>query len=248
MEPNNNLYVVKFISPIRAVVFMVLWCGISIVGLFASYEWLISEELIPSSTWTGGVLLCFATCLIGIGYLLTWKVALGIVALRVDGEGMKWSWHRRYYLSLAKNRGVRWEEIDNYVFQPDYRYEQLKLRLRSGKTIRWYHSYEQKGDDYSLFVFGFKDQIAQRALQSNADVRPIAIGKTFYETKLAMVLLILLVAVCLVFLAASLFIAKKRVMSFGILTLMGSGMSYYAYHVIQAHRKKRSGVAHKIKR
>ncbi len=109
-------------------------------------------------------------------------VASAKIRIKLDSNGLKHYWERRFLLDFQKNVLIRWELIDNYVFEPDRSFDNFKLNLNNNLRYKFYRSNMFKiDDDFERFNIEFIEIVKNKNQQSGIERQKIVRGKTIYE-------------------------------------------------------------------
>jgi len=238
VNEKTQTFLIKQVSPLRAYLFTLAFivCGLGI--LFTAMEYV--NELGGWSVSVAFFISAIAT--LGGSIYAGFKLATAVVEITIDRVGLHRRWIKPYFLGFSSDRSIPWDNIANFVLQPDYNYEQLKIVLNNGSTQRIYHLnysnafssfvYGKDFDDYSSFVFAFRQFLLQQKGQT--DMPKV---KTIYETKAALLISALLLILIIIPLLVTILVNPVNPMPYGILVLTSGASGYFIYQTV-SHRRK----------
>src|SRR5690606_23707079 len=169
-----KIYSIKQTSPWLSVTIM-------LITIFSGLGFLLilkDIEILPAA---GGlpVFICIAG-LFWISFKLTRRSGSAETEITINDEGIQQIWKSQYLFSNKPDRRINWEEISEYLYQPESNYHLLKIKLLSGKTIKIYHSIWDHGkDDFSQLHIDFAEKIDQ--LNKRENKLDIKKGKNMYD-------------------------------------------------------------------
>ena len=176
---------------------------------------------------------------IGGAFYLPRYTATAEIEMTIDDEGVKRKWLRRFLLSSQSDIEFKWAEIEDYVFQPDRKFDQFKLHLKDGTKFKFFHDNgDDDKDDFRKFLSDFTNQVEQFNNADNYKRNDIKLGKTIYETTGGLILAVFAVIVIIGLpILLSAMPTKKTPNYFG-LGVAYTGAIYFLVQVY-IHRKKR---------
>lgn len=137
-------YEVKLVSQTNAIVL--------IIFLLATVFVCVSV-LIPKGLHNKGLSILIASLGMGFAYFLWQKFVTGRSVWSVDSEQIIISWTKKFPFSNIKDLTFRWDQVEKISKGFDPQYYNLKIRLISGQTIRFYHDYLTTKDDFQNLIF-----------------------------------------------------------------------------------------------
>ena len=176
---------------------------------------------------------------VGGAFFLPRYTSTAEIEMTINEEGIKRKCIRRFLLGSQSDLEMKWTDIEDYIFQPDRKFDQFKLHLKNGKKIKFYHDngHDNK-DDFRKFLFDFSQRVEKLNNADKDKQNDIKIGKTIYETTGGLILAafaILIIVGLPIFLIA---IPTKHSPNY-----FGLGTAYIGaiYFLVQVsiHRKKR---------
>lgn len=98
----------------------------------------------------------------GVTFYLPRYTATADIEILIGDEGLKRTWLRQFIFHHKKDDEFRWNEIENYVFQPDRQFDQFKLKVKDGRKFGFYHNNDHDGkDDFKKLLFYFSEKVNQ---------------------------------------------------------------------------------------
>lgn len=196
-------------------------------------------EILPAA---GGlpVFICIAG-LFWISFKLTRRSGSAETEITINDEGIQQIWKSQYLFSNKPDRRINWEEISEYLYQPESNYHLLKIKLLSGKTIKIYHSIWDHGkDDFSQLHIDFAEKIDQ--LNKRENKLDIKKGKNMYETKTALIVAIVLSTFVIASIILVIFLSSRQTIDPKsiIIILAGLGPILFFLTQVYIHRRERN--------
>ncbi|SKB63803.1 hypothetical protein SAMN05660477_00416 [Soonwooa buanensis] len=165
------------------------------------------------------------------------------IEIEIDENGISRKWIKQFIFQNKIDNKIKWNEIENYVFQPDRQFDKFKLNLKSNRKFVFYHNNDHDTkDDFIAFVSDFAVKVNEINSEENkSKEEKIKLGKTIYETTGGLILAIL--GVILIVGLPILFILSPHKGSVKTSNYAMLGASYLGtiYYLVQVytHRKKR---------
>ena len=80
----------------------------------------------------------------------------------LDSEGIKIIWTKRFALANPKDLNIKWDEIQSISrgFEPHY--YNLRIKLASGDTIRFYHDILTTRDDFENLITSLNQTVSKK--------------------------------------------------------------------------------------
>lgn len=201
---------------------------------------LTTNQILPKGQPIAFVLM-FAP-IMGFAFYLPRHTATADIEITLDDEGIKRKWLRQFILHNKSDIGFKWNEIADYVFQPDRQFDQFKLNLKDGTKFKFYHNNDHDSkDDFQQFLSDFIKCVEQLNNADDDKKNDIKLGKTIYETTWGLVLavftLIMLIGLPIMLLLLPHKVTPKSSNYFMLFASYIGGI----YYVIQVyiHRKRR---------
>lgn len=176
---------------------------------------------------------------IGGAFYLPRYTATAIIEMTIDDEGVKGKWLRRFFLSSKPDIEFKWADIDDYVFQPDRKFDQFKLHLKGGTKFKFFHDNgDDSKDDFRKFLSDFMQRVDQLNNADSNKLNDIKLGKTIYETTGGLILaafaIVVIIGLPILLIVMS---ARKTPNYFGFV-MAYTGAIYFLFQVY-IHRKRR---------
>lgn len=93
-------------------------------------------------------------------FILPRYVSRTILYLSLDAKGFQFDCVKPYWGSKIKAPlHINWDELKSYKYEPSYNFTTFKLRLVSGKTIKFHRWFFDENDDFDKFMNQFKRTI-----------------------------------------------------------------------------------------
>jgi hypothetical protein len=90
------------------------------------------------------------------------------VELYVTQHGLEHRWLQHFLFQKQEDKTIPWSEIDEYVFQHDWRFDRFELYMRDGTKLNIIHNHEHDKDDFKLFVKDFLQRVEEQNAAQNA--------------------------------------------------------------------------------
>lgn len=210
------------------------------IGMFILLK-LSNQEIIPKGQPL--IFVLFFAPIIILAFYLPKFTSVALIEIIIDETGITKRWLKQFLLRKKRNEVVKWNEIQNYIFQPDRQFDKFKLNLKSGKKFVFYHNNDHDDkDDFRLFLTDFINKVENINTQENITVKDkIRIGKTIYETKGGLILAILSIIVLVGLPILFIFSPHKDAIKTSNIFMLASSYIGAIYYIIQVyiHRKKR---------
>jgi len=85
-------------------------------------------------------------------YLLWQQFVTGRTEWTIDETGITINWTKKFAWIPGDNVNLSWTEIEDISKGPDPQYYTLRIKLISGKTIKYYHDTLTTGDDFGELI------------------------------------------------------------------------------------------------
>ena len=176
---------------------------------------------------------------IGGAFFLPRYTATAEIEITIDDEGVKRKWLRRFLLSSKSDIEFKWADIEDYVFQPDRKFDQFKLHLKDGTKFKFYHDNgHNEKDDFSKFLSDFILRVKRLNIADYDKRNDIKLGKTIYETTGGLILAAFAVVVIIGLPIMLIALPTKKTPNYFGLSAAYTGVIYYLIQVY-IHRKRR---------
>ena len=145
-------YKVKFVSQTN-----------SIVVLFSSLAAVfIGISTIPYNPVSKYVATFIVIILFFIVWLLWQKFVTGRTEWTLEENEIKIMWTKKFALARTKDFNIQWSEIQNISrgFEPHY--YNLRIKLNSGATVRFYHDILTTRDDFEKLIIALNQKISKK--------------------------------------------------------------------------------------
>ncbi len=166
---------------------------------------------------------------------ITKDLSQGKVDLRLDKEGVKIIWLKQFFLHKRRNISFKWEEVRDYMYQPEQHFDLFRIRLHNKKKIKL--SLNEKNEEFHFFYIEFEEFIKNLS-STNEDIQ-IKRAKTIYETTygliMAVILGLMLVGVIFMFI----FIKPKN-SNMSTYFYLGATVMGSLFFILQVYRIRKS--------
>ena len=135
----------------------------SIVLIFSSFAALfIGISTIPYNPISKSFSTIIVIILLGIVWLLWQKFVTGRTEWTLEKNEIKIIWTKKFALTNKKDLNIQWSEIQNISrgFEPHY--YNLKIKLNSGDTIRFYHDILTTRDDFENLIVALYQTLSKK--------------------------------------------------------------------------------------
>jgi hypothetical protein len=132
-------YKIKLVSQTNAAVLIIALLAAFIGGIMIFAPHGVHD---PISSWVivGGSMI--------IAYILWQRFVTGRTEWTVTDNEIDINWSKKFSFANCEEIVLKWDEIRNISKGIDPHYYNLKIQLVSGQTIRFYHDYMTKSDDF----------------------------------------------------------------------------------------------------
>jgi hypothetical protein len=125
-------YKVKLVSQTNAIVLIIT--GLVIILVSAG------TLLPPGGLQNEGLSILLVSILAFITYILWQIFVTGRTQWTIDDNEIKILWTKKFFLADCSDTTIRWSEIENISRGLDPQYYNLKIKLVSGDTVKYFHS------------------------------------------------------------------------------------------------------------
>ena len=133
-------YKVKLVSQANAVAFIII--GLAIILISAG-------TLLPRGGLQNGALSIFVVFVVAVIAYFLWQLFVtGRTLWTVDDNEIKIVWTRRFILTSGLDTIIKWSEIEDISQGLDPKYYNLKIKLVSGDTLKYFHDNLTTRDDF----------------------------------------------------------------------------------------------------
>ncbi len=174
----------------------------------------------------------YLVILVGVWYLIshfTKNIAKGEVALEIKQEGVQINWTKQIVFHDRSDILIKWEEIRDYMFQPEQHFNLLRIRTKNKRTFK-FNIIEEK-DDFYLFYEELEKEINTKI---ENDLMDINRAKNIYETKYGLISAIFMAVIIVIGLIAFIVAEPKgnTKSNYGILIASFAGGIFFIIQVI----------------
>ncbi len=227
----NHYFLVTMTIEVVARGFYVLRYLLAIaLGVFCTLGLFICLTFIPKDQF-----ILFLGVFGGLTYLIlkvTKRLDKGLVNLTIDNEGLKIEWLRQFMFHNKPNEKIKWVEIVDYTYIPDQHFDIFRIRT-DRKKIKL--SLAETKESFYAFYGELEEKVEiLKAVDKNLNVKR---GRTFYETKWAVVFAIFIVLLLVAFVGLLIFRPPEKI-NYGSLFIFLGGAIFYVYTVWSYRQKK----------
>jgi hypothetical protein len=191
-------------------------------------------------------ILCFAPVM-GLAFFLPKYTATADIEIYLDNLGLTRIWIRQFIFHNKINDELQWNEIEDYVFQPDRQFDQFKLHLKDGRKFKFYHNNDHDGkDDFQKFLTDFSEKIEQYNNADSNKKNDIRLGKTIYETGWGLILAVFGIVIIIGLPVLIFLMPIKKNANYAMLAFSYIGAIYFIIQVY-VHRKRRKEYENSLK-
>jgi hypothetical protein len=213
----RGFYVLRYLLAIALGVFCTL-------GLFIYLTFIPKDQIILFMGVFGGL-----TFLI---LKTTKRLDKGLVNLTIDNEGLKIEWLRQFMFHNKPNENIKWVDIVDYTYIPDQHFDIFRIRTDK-KKIKL--SLAETSESFYVFYGELEEKVEiLKSADKNLNVKR---GRTFYETKWAVVFAIFIVLLLVAFVGLLIFRPPEKI-NYGSLFIFLGGAIFYVYTVWSYRQKK----------
>lgn len=132
-------YKIKLVSLTNSVVLIVTLMAAFIGGVMV---FIPHGDHDPISAWV-----VVGSCMI-LAYLLWQRFVTGRTEWTIDEDEIHIVWSKKFMFADCKDIVLKWDQVKNISKGMDTNYYNLKIKLTSGRTIRFYHDNMTTRDDF----------------------------------------------------------------------------------------------------
>ena len=97
------------------------------------------------------------------------------VEMYMTQHGLEQRWLQHFLFQKQENKTIAWSEINEYVFQPEWRFDRFTLYMHDGTKLNIVHNHDHNKDDFKLFIKDFVQRVEEENATQNAE--PIGRGR-----------------------------------------------------------------------
>ena len=181
-----------------------------------------------------GVYALLMTPIIFIAFILPRYSATVDIEIIMDEIGIKKKWIRQFIFQHRSDIEVNWLEISEYIFEPRRQFSKLKISLKDGSKISFYHNNDHEGkDEFLKFLNDLKIRINQINISGENNIKK---GATIYETGWGLLLAAILI-LCMIGIPIFILINRANRINYAGIAGFYIGALYFLIQVI-IHRTK----------
>lgn len=122
-------------------------------------------------------------------FILPKFTSVAEIEMTITEEGIQRKWIKQFLFYKKADDEFKWSEIDSFVFQPDRRFDQFKVYFTNGTKLRLYHNNDLDfKDGFIEFLTDFQNKVEEINQQNQDGKTQIKRAKSFYETRLGLIL------------------------------------------------------------
>jgi len=163
------------------------------VIIMGTYYILKINDYIP--TLTTLQLAILVLCQFSLVIYLIRSTAIVKMEISLSDQRLRIKWLNQYLFHKIDDYDILFSDIKEYVFENDQNYDVFKLTLKDNSKIKIHQSIFYYNGEFDLFKKDFNEKIIIFNLSNGLNNHSIQEGKTFYETKAAIVVYYVLIAV-----------------------------------------------------
>ncbi len=182
--------------------------------------------------------LVFVGIFAGLWYLVsrfTKKLPKGQVSLEITNDGLVIEWIKQFHFHSKLNNLLKWEEISDYMFQPEQYFNLFRIRTKDKRKFKF--SMNENNSDFSLFYESFEKLSKSK---SNDNSVEIVRAKNIYESNYGLVAAIILGILLIVGVIVILTVKPKGDPNYGLLIASLIGGVLFIIQVINHRRKSKN--------
>jgi len=136
-------YKIKFVSKTNSIFLIIALLTIFLVGM-GSFN--------PHGLHNTALSILLAVVSIIVAYFLWQIFVTGRIEWTTNDNGVTVIWTKKFMLADNKDFSLKWTEIESISRGSDTNYYDLKIKLVTGETMRFYHDHFTTGDDFQEFI------------------------------------------------------------------------------------------------
>lgn len=177
----------------------------------------------------------------GVWYIIsrfTKKIPQGQVELELKDDGIQVSWQKQFLLHNKKDHLIKWQNIRDYMFQPEQYFDLLRIRTKDKKKYKF--SMIGENDDFPFFYEKLKEVMESKSSEDSIEIKR---AKNIYESIYGLISAVFMGIVIIAGVIAFIFIEPKENSSpnYGILIASLAGGIFFIIQVISYRKKNKNG-------
>lgn len=173
-------------------------------------------------------------------FILPKFTSVAEIEMTISEEGIQRKWIKQFLFYNKADDEFQWSEIDSFVFQPGRQFDQFKIYFTNGTKLRLYHNNDLDfKDGFIEFLANFQNKVEE--INQQKGKTQIKRAKSFYETRLGLVLVWIFVVFVIGIIVLLFLTPKKGHLTPAIFFGLAASVSGGVYYVIQVyvHRRDR---------
>lgn len=167
----------------------------------------------------------------------TKKISKGQVELEIKKEGIQVSWQKQFLLHNKKDHLIEWQNIKDYMFQPEQHFDLLRIRTKDNKKYKF--SMMEGNSGFPFFFNKLEEVIESKSSDNSIEIKR---AKNIYESNYGLISAILMVIVIIAGLIAIIFIKPKGSPNYGLLIASLAGGIFFIIQVMSYRKKNKTGI------
>jgi hypothetical protein len=145
----TTTYNIKVVSQKNAIIIIFLSLAIFMGGILIFFPHGIHNEGL-------------SILLVAISFTIIYFIWQAFVTARtrwtINDDGISMTWIEQFAFTNNEDIDIKWNEIESISRGLDHNYYNLKIKLVSGQTIRFYHDTLTTRDDFKQFLKALNDK------------------------------------------------------------------------------------------
>ncbi len=177
----------------------------------------------------------------GVWYIIsrfTKKIPQGQVELELKDDGIQVSWQKQFFLHNKKDHLIKWQNIRDYMFQPEQYFDLLRIRTKDKKKYKF--SMIGENDDFPFFYEKLEEVMESKSSEDSIEIKR---AKNIYESNYGLISAVFMGIVIIAGVIAFIFIEPKENSSpnYGLLIASLAGGIFFIIQVISYRKKNKNG-------
>ncbi|GAA3790441.1 hypothetical protein GCM10022271_23440 [Corallibacter vietnamensis] len=176
----------------------------------------------------------------GVWYItsrFTKKIPNGQVELEMKEDGIQVNWQKQFLLHNKSDQLIKWQNIKDYMFQPEQYFDLLRIRTKDKKKYKF--SMIGENNDFPFFYEKLEETIKSKSTDDSIEIKR---AKNIYESNYGLISAIFMGLVIIAVVIAFIFIEPKGNSSpnYGLLVASLAGGIFFIIQVISYRKKNKN--------
>ncbi len=92
-------------------------------------------------------------------YLFSRRMSTAMTSWEVTEKELRILWQKKMFFHNRPDYIINWEDIEAYQYRRDRAFDLFKIKLKSGRFIRFWHNTDFTKDDFQSFINYFEERV-----------------------------------------------------------------------------------------